>query len=350
MTMGALRILIVEDSATVRRHLTDVFSADPACTVVGEASDGERAFELCQNLRPDVVTLDLALPGMNGVEATRRIMASCPTPIVVFSGADNRTPGMRLVDALSAGAVDAVEKPTRYTTGGWAEDLLARVKLAARAPTITQPLGRLKPEPAPPREQPPRAVVIGASTGGPSAVREILKGLPAGFPLPIVLVMHLSESFESPMVEWLGKNSKVPVRHAVNGEPLPPVGQPGLVMARADRHLVLRNGRLWLTDEPERHSSRPSVDLLFESAARELGSGAIACLLTGMGKDGAEGLKALKDAGAMTLAQDEASSAVFGMPREAIQLGAAKYVVGLKDMAGWLVTLARTGALRGGQA
>jgi two-component system chemotaxis response regulator CheB len=348
--MGPLRILIVEDSLSVRRHLTDVFSADPACTVVGEASDGERAFELCQSLRPDVVTLHLALPGMNGVEATRRIMAYCPTPIVVFAGAENRAAGLRLVDALSAGAIDALEKPPRPISGSWAEDLLARVKLAARVPTLTHPLGRPRPELPPSKDLPPRAVVIGASTGGPSAVREILHGLPAGFPLPIVLVMHLSESFESPMVEWLGKNSRVPVRHAVNGEPLPSVGQPGLVMARADRHLVLRDGRLWLTAEPERHSSRPSVDLLFESAARELGSSAIACLLTGMGKDGAEGLQALKEAGAMTLAQDEASSAVFGMPREAIQLGAAKFVVGLKDMAGWLVTLARTGALKGGQA
>lgn len=345
--MGALRILIVEDSLAVRRHLVSVFSADPSCAVVGEASDGERGFELCQSLRPDVVAMHLPLPGINGVEATRRIMAYCPTPIVVFAGTETRAPGLRLVDALSAGAIDAVERPTRHTTGAWAEALLSRVKLAARVTTASsRPEEPSRPRPAATRELPPRAVVLGASTGGPSAVREILKGLPADFPLPLVLVMHLSDAFEFPMVEWLSKNSRVPVRHAVHGELLPPVGQPGLVMARADRHLVLRGGRLWLTDEPLRNSCRPAVDLLFESAARELGPQAIGCLLTGMGKDGAEGLQALKEQGAMTLAQDEASSAVFGMPREAIQLGAARFVVSLKDIAGWLVTLARTGVLK----
>jgi two-component system chemotaxis response regulator CheB len=340
--MSALRILIVEESLTVRRHLADVFSADPACTVVGESADGERGFELCQSLRPDVVTLNLALPGMNGVETTRRIMTSCPTPIVVFAGAEHRAPGLRLVDALTAGAIDALEKPARHTSGNWAEDLLSRVKRAARVSSRSPPAALPRSEPVSMRELSPRAVVIGASTGGPSAVREILKGLPADFPLPLLLVMHLSDAFEFPMVEWLSKNSRVPVRHAVHGELLPPVGQPGVVMARADRHMVLRGGRLWLTDEPLRNSCRPAVDLLFESAARELGPQAIGCLLTGMGKDGAEGLHALKEQGAMTLAQDEASSAVFGMPREAIQMGAARFVVSLKDMAGWLVTLART--------
>lgn len=344
--MGRLRILIVEDSPSVRRHLASVFSADPGCLVVGEAPDGERAFALCQRLRPDVVTLHLALPGMSGVETTRRIMAHCPTPIVAFAGVENRTRGPRLEEALSAGAIDVMEKPPLPVSGNWAEELLARARLAARVPVITHPLGRLRPELGLQKKRPPRVVLIGASTGGPLAVREILKALPVDFPLPLLLVMHLFESFDSPMVEWLGQHSRVPVRHAVNGEPLPPVGQPGLVMARADRHLVLRNERLWLTDEPERHACRPSVDLLFESAARELGSSAIGCLLTGMGRDGAQGLSALKNAGAITLAQDEASSAVFGMPREAIQLGAAKFVVGLKDMAGWLVTLTRTGPLK----
>jgi len=339
--MGALRILIVEDSLAVRRHLVSVFSADPSCAVVGEASDGERGFELCQSLRPDVVAMHLPLPGLNGVEATRRIMASCPTPIVVFAGAETRAPGLRLVDALSAGAIDAVERPTRHTTGAWAEELLSRVKLAARVKTASQPVEPSRPRPAATKELSPRAVVIGASTGGPSAVREILKGLPADFPLPLVLVMHLSDAFEFPMVEWLSKNSRVPVRHAVHGEPLPPVGQPGLVMARADRHLVLRGGRLWLTDEPLRNSCRPAVDLLFESAARELGPQAIGCLLTGMGKDGAEGLQALKEQGAMTLAQDEDSSVVFGMPREAIRLGAARHVLSLRDIPAWLDGLAR---------
>ena len=210
-----------------------------------------------------------------------------------------------------------------------------------------QPRGRLQPNPMVTQQLPARVVVIGASTGGPGAVREILRSLPADFPLPILLVLHLSEQFEDSMVEWLGKSTPFPVRHAVDGEHLPPMGRPIVVMARANRHLRLREGRLWLTDEPERHSCRPSVDVLFESVAQELGGRAIGCLLTGMGRDGAKGLQALRQAGASTLAQDEASSVVFGMPREAIRLNAAQYVVGLRDVPGWLSALAQRG-LKGG--
>jgi two-component system chemotaxis response regulator CheB len=325
----------------VRKRLTDVFTGDPAFTVVGEAGDGERALELCKRLRPDVVTLDLMLPGLNGVEVTRRIMADCPTPIVIFSGMENRTMGLHLLDALSAGAVDAVEKPTRFISSGeWAVELLSRVKQAARIPNAATAAGPLA-SPEPPRPQPPRVVAIGASTGGPAAMKDILGRLSPDFPLPILLVMHLSEKFEASMVEWLGKGSAIPVRHAVDGEPLPMQGRPVLLMARANRHLVLRDGRLRLVDGPERHSSRPSVDVLFESVAKDMGPNAVGCLLTGMGRDGAEGLNAMKRSGAMTLAQDEDSSVVFGMPREAIRLGAARHVLSLRDIPAWLDGLAR---------
>jgi two-component system chemotaxis response regulator CheB len=338
--VAPLRILIVEDSVTVRKRLTDVFTGDPTFTVVGEAGDGERALELCKRLRPDVVTLDLMLPGINGVEVTRRIMADCPTPIVIFSGAENRTVGLHLLDALSAGAVDAVEKPSRFVASSdWAAELLSRVKLAARVPSAAAAVSRAVPEP--PRPRPARLVAIGASTGGPAAMKDILQRLPPDFPLPMLLVMHLSEKFEASMVEWLGKSSAIPVRHAVDGEPLPPAGRPVLLMARANRHLVVREGRLRLVEGPERHSSRPSVDVLFESVAKDLGSGAVGCLLTGMGRDGAEGLQAMKHAGAITLAQDEESSVVFGMPREAIRLGAARHVLPLRDIPAWLDGLAR---------
>jgi len=326
----------------VRKRLTDVFTGDPAFTVVGEAGDGERALELCRRLRPDVVTLDLMLPGLNGVEVTRRIMADCPTPIVIFSGMENRTMGLHLLDALSAGAVDAVEKPTRFITSGeWAVELLSRVKQAARIPSATTAAAGPLAASEPPRPQPPRVVAMGASTGGPAAMKDILGRLSPDFPLPILLVMHLSEKFEASMVEWLGKGSAIAVRHAVDGEPLPVPGRPVLLMARANRHLVLRDGRLRLVDGPERHSSRPSVDVLFESVAKDMGPNAVGCLLTGMGRDGAEGLNAMKRSGAMTLAQDEDSSVVFGMPREAIRLGAARHVLSLRDIPSWLDGLAR---------
>lgn len=247
--------------------------------------------------------------------------------------------GLYLLDALTAGAVDAVEKPSRFVSSDWAGELLTRVKLAARSPTAQVP-EHMRTEPTWPRF-PPRLVVIGASTGGPAAMRTIVQQLPPDFPLPILLVMHLSEKFETSMVDWLSKSSAIPIRHAVDGEPLPSVGRPVLVMARANRHLVLRDGRLWLTSDLERHSSRPSVDVLFESVAKEAGSRAIGCLLTGMGRDGAEGMQALRRAGAMTLAQDEASSVVFGMPLEAIRLGAVRHVLGLQDIPAWLDGFAR---------
>jgi two-component system chemotaxis response regulator CheB len=337
--VAQLRILIVEDSVMVRKRLTDVFGGDPSFAVVGEAGDGERALELCKRLRPDVVTLDLMLPGINGVEVTRRIMADCPTPIVIFSGVENRTMGLHLLDALSAGAVDAVEKPTRFISSGeWVAELLARVKQAARPASAPTPRTLPPPEPRP---QPARLVAIGASTGGPAAMKDILQRLPSDFPLPMLLVMHLSEKFEASMVEWLGKGSSIPVRHVMDGEALPPPGRSALLMARANRHLVMREGRLRLVEGPERHSSRPSVDVLFESVAKDMGGRAIGCLLTGMGRDGAEGLNAMKRAGAMTLAQDEESSVVFGMPREAIRLGAARHVLPLRDIPAWLDGLAR---------
>jgi two-component system chemotaxis response regulator CheB len=209
--------------------------------------------------------------------------------------------------------------------------------------TLSPSRGLHDPKPLLAPALPLRAVVIGGSTGGPGAVREILQGLPSDFSLPILLVLHLSEPFEDSLMEWLGRATTIPVRGARDGELLPPVGQPMVVMARANRHLRLRGGRLWLTDEPERHSCRPSVDVLFESVARELGPQAMGCLLTGMGRDGAQGLQALRQAGATTLAQDEASSVVFGMPREAIRLGAAQHVVGLRELPGWLRALAHRG-------
>jgi two-component system chemotaxis response regulator CheB len=189
---------------------------------------------------------------------------------------------------------------------------------------------------------------MGASTGGPAAVSTILHALPRDFALPVLLVQHISEQFDTAMVEWLEAQSGVPVRNVVDGEPLPPPGQACVRMAPGNRHLVLRAGRLRLVDGPERHSCRPSVDELFESAADALGAAAIGCLLTGMGRDGAEGLAALRRAGAPTLVEDEASCVVFGMPREAIRLGAAQHVVGLSDIAPLLAALAQP-EVRGGQ-
>jgi two-component system chemotaxis response regulator CheB len=183
-------------------------------------------------------------------------------------------------------------------------------------------------------------IAIGGSTGGPAAIVEILRGLPAGFPIPILLVIHIGDPFSAAFAEWLDGLSTLRVRYAKDGEMLPALGQAGMVMAPPGLHLVVQRGKLRLTRDPERNSCRPSVDVLFESLAKEQGGQTAACLLTGMGRDGAAGLLALRHAGALTIAQDEASSVVFGMPREAIQMGAAARVLALGQIAPALAELA----------
>ena len=351
--MNRVRILIVDDSLTVRRRLAELFAFDPECEVVGEAMDGQQGYEMCQRLRPDVVTMDLMMPRVDGLQATELIMAHCPTPIVVLSAAENRTEGLRTMDALAAGAVEAVDKPAGLPDARWVSSLVSRVKTASRVKVITHLRARRRSElaipvvtaPAARVVSPPlvapRLLVIGASTGGPSAVRTLIKGLPADFPLPILLVLHITEQFDAAMANWLEAQCGVTVRSASDGEPLSELGRKSVRMAPGNRHLVVRGGRLKLEEGPERHSCRPSVDELFESVARELGAASIGCLLTGMGKDGAEGLSAMRKAGACTVVEDESTCVVFGMPREAIRLGAAQHVVGLTEIAPLLATLAR---------
>jgi two-component system chemotaxis response regulator CheB len=348
--MGKIRVLVVEDSLTVRKRIVEVLAADPDCEIVGEAEDGKRGLEMCQELRPDVMTLDMVLPTMSGLAVTEYVMAYCPTPIVIVSGSHNRGELYRTYEALAAGAVEVVEKPAGDATDdAWEQNLRFTVKVASRVKVITHPRARMAtPRPGhltvgqPARPAAPRLVAIGASTGGPGALMTILKALPPDYPLPILLVIHIGESFGVSLAEWLDGVSPLPVRPARDGEPLPQRGQAGVIMAVPNRHLVVRGGRLRLVDEPERFSCRPSVDVLFESLALESRGTVAACLLTGMGKDGAAGLLAIRQGGGHTIAQDEASSIVFGMPREAIQRGAAAQVLSLDQIPPALVTLAAT--------
>ncbi len=352
--MAKTRVLVVDDSLTARKHLVEVLSADPELEVAGEAEDGKRAIELCRALRPDVITLDMMLPVMSGVAVTEYVMAYCPTPILVVSASTNRGELYKTYDALVAGAVDVFEKPSgKEPDGVWERGLVASVKIVSRIRVITHIRGRLGQSPA---ASPNFAtsngsaqksiVAIGGSTGGPAAIVEILRGLPAGFPIPILLVIHIGEPFSAAFAEWLDGMSPLRVRYASDGENLPVFGQAGMVMAPPGFHLVVQRGKLRLTRDPERNSCRPSVDVLFESLAKELGSQAAACLLTGMGRDGAAGLLALRHKGALTVAQDEATSVVFGMPKEAIQIGAAGRVLALDQIAPALIAIAREAELR----
>jgi two-component system chemotaxis response regulator CheB len=351
--MATIRVLVVEDSLTVRRRLCDVLATDPALKVVGEAADGKQAIESCHRLRPDVVTMDMMLPLMSGLGATEYIMAHCPTPILIVSSSTNRGELFKTYEALAAGAVDVLEKPQGAEADGvWERRFIATVKLVSRIRVVTHLRGRLGALGQPRIESRPTAisvrsltrqnyeiVVIGASTGGPAAILEILRALPSPFPLPVVFVLHINEPFGAAFAEWLDGQTGITVSYARDGDLVS--GKAGQVtMARPESHLMVRNGRFRLTQDPARHSCRPSVDILFESVAREYGPSAIACLLTGMGRDGAAGLLEVRQAGGFTIAQDEGTSVVYGMPREAAMLGAVERELPLNQIGPALSLLA----------
>lgn len=345
-----IRVLVVEDSLTVRRRICEVLATDPEIEVIAEADDGHTAIERCAALRPDVITMDMVLPTMSGLAATEHIMGYSPTPILIVSSSTNRGELFKTYDALAAGALDVLEKPRGDGADAeWETTLISRVKLLSRIRVITHPRARLRggassggPSTRSSRgassSHGHRLAAIGASTGGPGALVTVLGSLPLDFHLPVLVVLHLAEPFAAHFAEWLAEQTGRSVAYA--GEAAPLSGIAGtVVLAPPGRHMVVRGGRIHLTSAPERHSCRPSVDELFESIARDCGPHAAGCLLTGMGRDGASGLLAMRRAGGLTIAQDERSSVVFGMPREAIRIGAAERVLPLEEIAGALASL-----------
>ncbi|AKU94043.1 Chemotaxis response regulator protein-glutamate methylesterase CheB [Labilithrix luteola] len=350
-----LRVLVVDDSALMRQLITTVLSSDPEIEVVGSAPDPIAARAKLGTLNPDVITLDVEMPKMDGLAFLEQLMQTRPTPVVMVSSLTERGCEITL-RALELGAVDFVTKPkidmTRGTIG-LASELVTKVKNAGRArvrpvarrPAATRPGGApLAPSPAIGSKfrTTERIVVIGSSTGGTEALREILTALPPDAP-PIVIVQHMPPVFTRQFAQRLDGLCRVRVKEAVGGEAL--VQGHVLIAPGGDKHLeIVRSGASYgvqLLDAPPVGHHRPSVDILFDSCARAAGPNATGVILTGMGGDGARGMLAMRRAGATTLAEDESTCVVFGMPKEAIACGAVDHVVPLDRMAAALLRAAQ---------
>ena len=341
-TRRPIRVLIVDDSPLVRRILTEILSRAPDLEVAGTAPDPYVARDLILALKPDVLTLDIEMPRMDGLTFLKKLMRYHPLPVVIISSAAGS--GCTLaMEALRLGAVDVLEKPNGPSSIGALSESLPRIVHAAGVSKLRKDGGWPAPAIKLPDAVPmtPRAsggpganqlLAFGASTGGTAAIAQILELMPADSP-PMVVVQHIPAGFSRAFAERLNQTCKITVREAADGE----IVRPGTALiAPGNLHMLVRRrgGALAVEvkDGPLICYQRPSVDILFSSVAESAGGGAMGVILTGMGSDGAKGLRKMRDAGAQTIAQDESSSVVFGMPREAIRLGAASEVLPLGEI------------------
>lgn len=333
-----IKVLVVDDSPVAREFLVHLLACDPAIEVVATAADGEEAIEAVTRARPDVVTMDIHMPKMNGFEATRTIMQSCPTPIVIVTGSPVRDEVATSFQALEAGALTVMTRPTGLGHADHAatvQEFLQTVKLMseikvvrrwarreAQAAAATASPEAIAHAPLAPNV---RLVAIGASTGGPPVLKDILSALPKDFSAPLLIVQHIAPGFTEGFAEWLAQSSGFPVHLATHGQRLR-AGQ--AYVAPDGCQLGVEPGEtIALSHSGPVNGHQPSVSHLFQSVATVFGRHAVGVLLTGMGNDGACELKLMQDRGAVTIAQDRDSSVVHGMPGEAIRLGAASYVL-----------------------
>ncbi|MEM1369304.1 MAG: chemotaxis-specific protein-glutamate methyltransferase CheB [Cyanobacteria bacterium P01_H01_bin.15] len=365
MNAAPVRVLVVEDSPIALTILVRILSTAKGLEVVGTARNGRQALSLIPQLEPAVICTDFFMKGMDGLELTRQVMAYYPRPILVLSVIGSRIDAAKhVLELREAGVVDVMAKPASGLPADYEKlstQLIEKIRILAGVKVLTKPLSRSqKPleskgsvvnpvslsksraQVSSPRfiqygernSLPYRIVAIGASTGGPNATYRVLMKLPPKFPLPIVCVQHISTGFLAGLVNWLNRECALTVKIAIAGES----PKPGYVYyAPEERHLELDSqGRFKLLDTPQREKHRPSISTLFEAIARVYGETAVGVLLTGMGRDGAAGLNAIATAGGLTVAQDEASSVVFGMPKEAIEMGAAQEVLAIDEIGSWL--------------
>jgi two-component system chemotaxis response regulator CheB len=324
--MKKIRVLIVEDSAVVRGLLEHIISHDPRLEIAGVAGSAEEALRILDRVSPDVISMDIRLAGMNGFEATAKIMACNPTPIVVVSGSVEREDLQLTMNALRAGALAVLEKPVGTTSSGYAalaERLCTQLVIMSQVKVIRRHVAALPAHPPKPGLAPHpggyRMLGIAASTGGPAAVVQILGTLGPDFPLPILLVQHITSSFLEGFASWLGGACPFSVS-IVRDRVVPARGS--LYLAAPDRHLLLDGQVLRADGSVPVRAQRPSATVLFESMAKSLGAGALGVLLTGMGEDGAAGMLELRKRGGHTIAEHESTAVVYGMPAAAVGLGA----------------------------
>ncbi|MBV6287203.1 chemotaxis response regulator protein-glutamate methylesterase [Pseudomonas aegrilactucae] len=328
-----MKIAIVNDMPMAVEALRRALAFEPAHEVVWVAGNGAEAVQCCAAHTPDLILMDLIMPVMDGVEATRRIMAETPCAIVIVT-VDRQQNVHRVFEAMGHGALDVVDTPAL----GAGDPREAAAPLLRKILNISWLIGqqsssRVRPVVAPPRQaaQCQGLVAIGSSAGGPAALEVLLKGLPRDFTAAIVLVQHVDQVFAAGMAEWLAGACGLPVRLAREGE-RPQAGQ--VLLAGTNHHIrLLKEGTLAYTAEPVNEIYRPSIDVFFESVARFWGGDAVGVLLTGMGRDGAQGLKLMREHGFLTLAQDQHSSAVYGMPKAAAAIDAAVEILALERIA-----------------
>ncbi|MGE3908590.1 MAG: chemotaxis response regulator protein-glutamate methylesterase [Chloroflexota bacterium] len=360
-----IRVLIVDDSVLMRQAVRRLLSADPGIEVVDVARDGLEALAKAEKLQPDVLTMDVEMPHMDGLSALKMLMERFPRPVVMLSSL-TAAGAEATVKALALGAVDFMQKPSANVSGGLTalgDDLVAKVKRASQArvrkPLLAAPAARATPSlggasaatsvrpsllasarlpgqaaaplaPAGPGREPDRLLVIGSSTGGPRALAEVVSGLPADLPCAVLIVQHLPAGFTKSLADRLNQGSPLDVSEAKDGDLLS-VGR--VLVAPGDFHLKVAGRRVQLEMGPRRHGVRPSVDTTLETAATSFGQAILTVILTGMGEDGTDGARAVKAAGGLVLAEDESTCVVYGMPRSIVEHGLSDEVVPLDHMA-----------------
>lgn len=354
--MRKIRVMIVEDSRVVREFLKELIGRDPRLEVAAAFGSAEEALAQLERVAPDVISMDIRLPGLNGFEATQQIMARRPTPIVVVSASVEAEDLNISMNALRAGALAVVEKPVGLSHKDYealAERVCTQLAIMSQVKVIRQRIDRgLRfgpPQPTPaarPVSIPPgpfRMLGVVASTGGPNALAKLLGGLPADFPLPVLLVQHIGGAFLDGFVAWLDGLSPLRARLARDGE----TPGPGTIyLPPADQHLRVEGGRLAVRGGTTVSQQRPSGTVLLQSMAQALGPAALGVLLTGMGDDGADGLGAVRAAGGYTIAEDESTAVVYGMPAAAVQRGAVCESLPLPEIAPRVLELLGRGGAR----